>query len=83
MTWLAPEALRHALDGRDYPALSSGAGVAIFLLLTILLLEVQFAQTVESKRLRTRPILYVLVIPLLLASTGVVGQRVFEVLFHR
>ena len=80
MSWLVPEVVRRAADSREYPALTSGAGVVVLVLLIVLLVEAQILQAFGASRFRLGASARILAVPLLLAFAFVVGLRIVDVL---
>ncbi|HEY3181864.1 MAG TPA: hypothetical protein VGJ77_03440 [Gaiellaceae bacterium] len=77
MTVFVPEAIRRAVGSTDYPALATGTGAVLVVLLIAVLVELQLAQAHGTTRYRPlRPLL----VPLLLAFGFVVALRVAELL---
>jgi hypothetical protein len=77
VTVLVPEALRRAVDGIDYPALATGTGAVLVVLLIAMLVELQL---VEASRRRAGGSLRAFAVPLLLAFCFVAVLRVVELL---
>jgi hypothetical protein len=83
VSWLVPEVARRALASSDYPALTSGVGVVVLVLLIALLVETQLLEASGASRLRMGPAVRILIVPLLLAFAFVVGLRIVDVLSSR